>query len=155
MRISEGVEWALHTCLLLEWVEQEAVPAAKLAEYHALPPAYLNKQLQALAAEGILASLPGPKGGFRLVRPLERITLLDVVAAIEGREYAFRCSEIRQQGPGATTSSVKGPCSIAAAMWRAELAWRRELMGQTLADVRAETDRKAPHARRQAVRWFG
>ena len=48
-----------------------------------LPPAYLNKQLQALVRAGILSSTPGPRGGFRLARRLEDISVLDVVVAGE------------------------------------------------------------------------
>jgi Rrf2 family transcriptional regulator, iron-sulfur cluster assembly transcription factor len=48
-----------------------------------LPPQYLTKILRALAAEGILVSQRGRSGGFRLARPPEKITLLDVVDAVE------------------------------------------------------------------------
>lgn len=61
-----------------------AVSAARLAAWHDLPAAYLNKQLQALARAGIVTSTPGPRGGFRLARPLDAISLMDVVAAVEG-----------------------------------------------------------------------
>jgi DNA-binding IscR family transcriptional regulator len=37
----------------------------------------------------VLESLPGPRGGFRLARPPESITLMDVVAAIDGPQEAF------------------------------------------------------------------
>jgi Rrf2 family protein len=155
MRMAEGVEWALHSCLLLAWVEQDAVSAARLARYYQLPPAYLNKQLQALSKAGILTSLSGPRGGFRLARPPERITLMDVVAAIEGPEAAFRCTEIRQRvplaGPGV---QFPAPCSIAGAMRKAELAWRHALAEQTLADVMAATERSTPEASDRARRWF-
>lgn len=64
MRMSEGVEWAIHSCLNLTWLEPgEAVTAARMAAFYALPAAYLNKQLQALARAGILTSTPGPRGG--------------------------------------------------------------------------------------------
>src|SRR5437879_3327450 len=100
MRMGEGVEWAAHSCLLLAWAGGDAVPAARLASYHRLPPAYLNKQLQALARAGILSSVSGPRGGFRLARPPDQITLWDVVAAVEGLEETFRCTEIRTRTGG-------------------------------------------------------
>ncbi|WP_181791731.1 RrF2 family transcriptional regulator, partial [Streptomyces phytophilus] len=91
--MTEGVEWALHSCLNLAWAGPDRpVTAARLAAYHELPAPYLNKQLQALVRAGIVASTSGPRGGFRLVRPLARITLMDVVAAIEGPGEAFRCT---------------------------------------------------------------
>ncbi|GHG20586.1 transcriptional regulator [Streptomyces zaomyceticus] len=156
MKMSDGVEWALHSCLNLAWIGPErAVTAARLAAYHELPPAYLNKQLQALARAGIVTSVSGPKGGFRLARTLDRITLMDVVAAIEGPGEAFRCTEIRQQGPGAgAPETYAAECAIAGAMARAELAWRMELMAQTLADVRERAEVQAPAAPERIRRWF-
>lgn len=118
-------------------------------------PAYLNKQLQALARAGIVASVSGPKGGFRLARALDRITLMDVVAAVEGPDEAFRCTEIRQQGPGAgAPGTYAAECAIAGAMGRADLAWRRELMAQTLDDVRQRAELQAPAAPDRIRHWF-
>ncbi|MER5960914.1 Rrf2 family transcriptional regulator [Streptomyces sp. NPDC002057] len=152
--MSEGVEWALHSCLNLAWIGPgRAVTAARLAAYHELPPAYLNKQLQALARAGIVTSVSGPKGGFRLARGLDRITLMDVVAAIEGPDEAFRCTEIRQHGPGAG-GTYAAECAIAGAMGRADLAWRRELVAQTLEDVRERAELQAPTAPDRLRRWF-
>ncbi|MEV6330276.1 Rrf2 family transcriptional regulator [Streptomyces sp. NPDC051909] len=153
--MNEGVEWAMHSCLNLAWIgEERAVTAARLAAYHELPAPYLNKQLQALVRAGILTSVSGPRGGFRLARALDRITLMDVVVAIEGPDEAFRCTEIRGQGPGAGTGRPTAECAIADAMGRAELAWRRELAAQNLADVRARAERQAPGAPDRIRRWF-
>ncbi|MGW7248593.1 RrF2 family transcriptional regulator [Streptomyces decoyicus] len=154
MRMSEGVEWGLHCCVTLAWLEGEGpVSTARLAASFELPAAYLNKRLQALVRAGILSSTPGARGGFQLARPPERITLMDVVAAIEGTEDAFRCAEIRQRGSGAEASGREfgRPCGISTAMRKAELAWRRELAAQTLADVIAATPASAVERTR---RWF-
>ncbi|MFI5527237.1 RrF2 family transcriptional regulator [Kitasatospora sp. NPDC051853] len=154
--MSEGVEWALHCCLNLAWAGGgRALPAVKLAGYHDLPPAYLNKQLQALARAGIVSSVSGPKGGFRLAREPERITLMDVVAAIEGPEPAFRCADIIGRGPGAQAPG-RGPesCLIDLAMGRAELAWRRELAAQTLAGLMEQVERGSPGVPGRVRRWF-
>ncbi|WP_243742722.1 RrF2 family transcriptional regulator [Actinorugispora endophytica] len=145
--MSEGVEWALHSCLNLTWVESgEAVTATRLAAFYGLPAAYLNKQLQALARAGILSSTSGPKGGFRLAREPERITLLDVVTAIEGPEEAFRCDEILRRGPGGKEGvDYRTTCLISRAMGAAELAWRQELAARTIADLKADVERGFPH----------
>ncbi|MEV0968414.1 RrF2 family transcriptional regulator [Microtetraspora glauca] len=145
--MSEGVEWALHTCLNLSWAEPgEAVSAARLAAFYRLPAAYLNKQMQALARAGIVSSTPGPRGGFRLARAPEDITLLDVVTAIEGPEEAFRCAGILREGPGGEPDvDYREVCVISQSMRKAELSWRRELAGQTLAGIRATVERRHPH----------
>ena len=135
--IGEGVEWALHCCTLLAVVpDGTALPASRLAEFHGVPAAYLAKHLQALAAAGILESVPGRKGGYRLARRPADISLLAIVDAVEGDETAFRCTEIRQRGPAALARSryVK-PCGIARAMWAAEEAWRAELARRPVADL--------------------
>ncbi|MFG1694948.1 RrF2 family transcriptional regulator [Nonomuraea sp. NPDC049309] len=159
MRMGEGVEWGLHCCLALAWLEDEApIPTGRLAALFNLPPVYLKKRLQDLVRAGILASVPGVKGGFRLARAPERITLLDVVTAIEGRDEAFRCNEIRQRGAGAEEpeGTFAKPCGVVIAMRRAELAWRRELAAQTLADLMREAAPSAPgRTRRYYARLTG
>ena len=157
MRMSEGVEWAAHTCLLLDWLGvSEPVPTSRLAAAYDLPPPYLNKQLQALVRAGVLVSSRGKRGGFALARPLDRITLGDIVDAIEGREPAFRCREIRRCGMGAGKgpSSFRSPCTIASAMHEAERAWRDALERRTLADIRDATDAGAPEVGVEVRRWY-
>lgn len=137
MRLSDGVEWVLHCCTVLATMpSDQALPAAKLAELHDVPPAYLAKHLQATTAAGITEAVAGPRGGYRLARPPDAITLLEVVQAVDGSGPAFRCGEIRQRGPVAgPPSSYRGRCGIARAMDRAEEAWRAALSDTTVADL--------------------
>jgi Rrf2 family protein len=153
MRMSQGVEWTLHCLLTLGWLgTNEPVSTARLASTFDLPPPYLNKHLQALVRAGILTSTPGVRGGFRLARPPEEVTLMEVVAAIEGTESAFRCTEIRQRGAGAgRPEDFRRQCVITTAIRKAELAWRRELASQTLADMMTAAPSAAPERTRE---WF-
>ncbi|MEU9367066.1 Rrf2 family transcriptional regulator [Streptomyces avermitilis] len=140
--MAKGVEWALHTLLNLDMIGGGPVGSGQLAEAHGLSASYLNKQLQQLARAGLVASVPGPRGGFRLARPLETITLLDVVEAIEGGTQLFHCTEIRCCGKiGELSPPPTGTCAVNAAMRRAEQAWRQALATQSLADIRADLDR--------------
>ena len=158
MRLSDGVEWAIHSCTVLALVPPgTSLPAARLAEFHGVPPAYLAKHLQALARTGIVESIAGRRGGYRLAKPASEVTLLDIVLAVEGDERAFRCAEIRQRGPAAVDDprAYRVPCGIAAAMWRAEAAWRRELEQQTVAGVLAHLGRAVkPEAAVKAASWM-
>lgn len=54
------------------------VRAGDVAHKHHLPKAYVAKILSQLANAGVLRSDRGPRGGFRLNRPMEAITLFDV-----------------------------------------------------------------------------
>ncbi|MFI6395171.1 RrF2 family transcriptional regulator [Nonomuraea sp. NPDC050547] len=149
MRMNEGVEWALHSCVNMTWLDpEEAITAKKLAAFYELPAAYLNKQLQSLVKAGILTSISGPRGGFRLARRPDQITLLDIVTAIEGREDAFRCEGILRKGPGGRDDvDYRAHCEISVAMRQADLAWRTSLAGRTVADIAATVQRKHPRTR--------
>jgi Rrf2 family protein len=144
MKLSDGVEQALHSALMLAGLGGDrVVAAAALAEYHGVSTSYLLKHLQALTAAGILHSVPGPKGGYRLARALDAISLLDIVIAIEGPAPAFRCTEIRRRGPAPLAQGFFGaPCAVNAAMLRAEQAYRAELRKTSLADL--VIDQKTP-----------
>ncbi|MGH8882956.1 MAG: RrF2 family transcriptional regulator [Stackebrandtia sp.] len=155
MRMNEGVEWALHCCLNLAWVGERAVTAARLAAFYELPAAYLNKQLQALARAGILSSVSGPKGGFRLDRRPEDITLLEVVVAIDGPDDAFRCTEILHRSPfGDPDADYVDRCVISRHMRAAELTFRRELATRTLADIKADVEQAYPGTDDRTRGWF-
>jgi Rrf2 family protein len=156
MKMAQGVEWALHACVNLAWAGPERpLPVAALAELNGLPAPYLNKQLQALARAGILVSTPGARGGFSLARPAAEITVLDVVQAVDGDEGAFRCTEIRQQGPfTAPRGSFRTPCEIASVMGRAEAAWRAELAAATIAGLAGQVEAKVPQTPVRIRRWL-
>ncbi len=49
-----------------------------------IPKSFAAKILQKLVRAGIVSSFQGIKGGFRLARPADEITLYDVIRVIEG-----------------------------------------------------------------------
>ncbi len=157
MRLSDGVEWGVHACVVLASLPPgAALPAAKLAEYHAVPAAYLAKHLQALARAGVLDTAKGPRGGYRLARPAGEITVLEVVEALDGDEPAFRCTEIRRHGPAAAPArEYTKPCGINATFLQADAAWRAELSAVTVADLLAGVVRDVPPvALDKGARWL-
>jgi Rrf2 family protein len=137
MRMSEGVEWALHCAWTLAAApSEEPLSSRRLAEYYELPAPYLSKVLNALVRAGIFTASSGPRGGFRLARPADQISAAEVVEAVEGREAIFTCTEIRQRGPVPLTGQAcRTPCGISRLMARAEQAWRAELAATTIADL--------------------
>lgn len=142
MKLGDGVEQAIHSVAMMAGLSPEGVlSAAALAEFHGVSASYLLKHLQALSGAGIVRTLSGPRGGYRLARPPAEITLLDIVAAVEGPGPAFRCNEIRRRGPDPLPSHLlTKPCSINAAMLRAENAYRAELRRVSIADILSEVD---------------
>lgn len=157
MRLSETVEWAVHSITVLALLpEGSALPVSRLAEFHGVRAAYLAKAMQALARKGLVEASVGRHGGYRLARPPEKINLLEVVEAVEGRASSFRCTEIRRNGPARVDESLYSPiCAIAEVMYRADRAWRDELASTTLADLLSRLAATiSPEALRKGAVWF-
>ncbi|SUD47953.1 HTH-type transcriptional repressor NsrR [Nocardia otitidiscaviarum] len=154
--MSNGVEWALHGCVTLSQ-SREPVPAARLAELHGTPPAYTAKHLQALSRAGIVRSTAGQVGGYALTRAAGRISVLEVVRAIEGHDPAYRCAEIRQRGPLAVPGErCVRPCAIARAMADAQAAWEAALARVSIADLAEAIDVDSDGTAMLDVRrWLG
>lgn len=156
MKLSGGVEWALHCCVVLT-TATEPVPAARLAALHDVSGSYLAKQLQALSRAGLVTSVQGKAGGYVLTRAPELITVLDVVAAVDGAAPAFVCTEIRQRGPLATPAEAcTRPCPVARAMAGADAAWRAALRAVSIADLaRGVEEDYGPTALGGIRNWLG
>lgn len=158
MRMSQGVEWAVHACTVLAPLPPgRGLSLAALAEFHGVPQAYMAKQMQALSRAGIVRTSRGKTGGYALARPASEISLWQVTRAIEGPEPAFRCSEIRQRGPcAAPREDCRRPCQIAAAFAHAEAAWRGALEEVSIAGLVTEVGAEAsPKHIGDILTWFG
>src|SRR5688572_21570075 len=62
----------------------EPVPIAQVAERRGIPVQFLEQLFSTLRRAGILTSHRGAKGGYTLARPPEKITILEVVQALDG-----------------------------------------------------------------------
>ena len=69
----------------------ECEGASSIAKKIDAPANYLGKLLQMLAAQGLIVSQKGKGGGFRLEKSPKKITLFDVVSAIEDMDKWSRC----------------------------------------------------------------
>jgi Rrf2 family protein len=63
----------------------------EISENLKIPQPYLAKILQVLARKKILRSTKGPHGGFYLLVPAEKLTLMDIIDAIDGRDFFDSC----------------------------------------------------------------
>jgi Rrf2 family protein len=157
MRLSEGVEWGLHCCVVLAVLpDSTALATGRLAEFHGVPIAYLAKHLQAMSRAGILVAGTGPRGGYRLARPPSDISVLDVVEAVDGDDPAFRCLEIRRRGPTALPArEYRTMCGIHRVMVEADAAWRAQLARTSVANLAEAVARDAsPKATEKFGSWL-
>ena len=65
--------------------------AKDIASSGGIPPAYLSSVLHALARNGLIKAKRGYRGGFALAKPAEKISVLQVVEAVEGRAWREGC----------------------------------------------------------------
>jgi Rrf2 family protein len=65
--------------------------AKEIADCYGIPASMLAKILQKLTRTGILTSLPGTNGGYRLARDPRRISALEVIRAIDGPTLLTSC----------------------------------------------------------------
>lgn len=85
MRISTKGEYGLLAIVdLALQLDGAAVHANRIAERQAIPKQYLDQLMLVLKKAGLVESLRGRQGGYKLARPASAITLLDVVVALEG-----------------------------------------------------------------------
>ena len=61
------------------------VPIGQVAERRGIPVQFLEQLFSTLRRDGLLVSQRGVKGGYRLARPPEEITVLEVVQALDGK----------------------------------------------------------------------
>ncbi len=148
--VGTAVEYGLH-CLLFLVGSPAGAPggsARDLADLQGVPPEYVAKVFTRLEKAGLVAATEGARGGFRLARAAEQVTVLDVVDAIEGDKPLFECQQIRGRcalfGGEAPAWATRGVCAIHAVMLEAEKRMREALASHTLADLAARTAAKAP-----------
>ncbi len=56
-----------------------------------IPHHFLGKIMQSLVKKGVMISHKGPKGGLALSKKASEISMMDVVAAIDGSDFTTRC----------------------------------------------------------------
>jgi Rrf2 family protein len=85
MRISTKGEYGLLAVVdLALQPEGTAVQAVHIAERQGVPKQYLDQLMLLLRKAGLIESVRGRQGGYKLARPARTITLLDVTVALEG-----------------------------------------------------------------------
>ncbi len=85
MKLSSSVSYALGILLQVHVKGQEGpTTAATIAAGCKFPPRFLYRILRRLVDAKLLTGVSGPGGGYGLARKPRRISLLDIVAAIDG-----------------------------------------------------------------------
>lgn len=114
LRLSKKADYALIAMrhLAAQQVERGASSAREIAQQYDIPMELLAKVLQRLVRRGLLTSLQGTRGGYRLAHPAATISVADVIQAIDGPLTMTACSVEDQKCDQFSSCSVRDP------LWR-------------------------------------
>lgn len=92
MKVTRWGEYGILCSLYLARTSAAApVGAAEIAEAQGIPLQYAQQILHRLRKGGVVTSVRGPHGGFRLARPAVEVSLKDILYAAEGDTFEVVC----------------------------------------------------------------
>ncbi|TWU47817.1 Rrf2 family transcriptional regulator [Rubripirellula reticaptiva] len=89
--LSKTAEYALRSVVCMGAQMGQPASADALAETTQVPRRYLTRVLQDLASAGLVQSRPGPGGGYELIQPVSKLTILDIVNAVSPLQRIRSC----------------------------------------------------------------
>ena len=129
LRVSKLTDYATVVMTCLVAAGDGVLSAQVLAERAHLEVPTVSKLLKQLAQAGLVKSTRGINGGYRLARIPERITIADIVTAMEGPIGMTECSAI------AGSCDHEPHCGVRLNWQRINQAIAGALQGVTLADM--------------------
>jgi Rrf2 family protein len=102
--------------------DRERTKASVLAERVGTTPGFLSQAMTPLVARGWVRSEPGPSGCYTAVVDPSKVSVLEIIEAVEGRTDTGRCVLEDRPCSGDTACVLHGPWSIARDQLLGELA---------------------------------
>ncbi|WMJ73630.1 Rrf2 family transcriptional regulator [Cytophagaceae bacterium ABcell3] len=108
LMLSKSCEYGMRAVvyIALNSSKDHKVGIKDIAESLEFPAPFLAKILQSLVKHKLIASTKGPNGGFFLEKKPEKISMLNIMEAIDGLAYFKEC------GMGFKKCSDKRPCPL-------------------------------------------
>jgi len=136
MRLSSLADYAIVVMSAAARADDARVSATDIAVQTGVPLPTAQKLLGRLAGAGLLDSARGTAGGFALARPAEKISLADIVEAVEGPIAMTACVE---EGEGRHDCALESSCRVRPHWGAVNGAIRGALAGVTLTSLSQET----------------
>jgi FeS assembly SUF system regulator len=130
MRLSRLADFAIVLMTHVAQDEREIHSAAEMAAATRLPAPTAAKVLARLSREGLLASVRGVKGGYRLQRPASAISIGTIIKAVDGPVALTQCLK-----PPLGTCEVEAVCPSRRGLHALNLAVEKALEDVSLADI--------------------
>jgi Rrf2 family protein len=131
MKFNQSTAYAIAAmAYIVNTPDGQAVSNAAVCNACKMPRRYVTQLMRMLVVAGLLESSRGVAGGYKLTKPADEITLLEIVEAIDGPSDQYGPIEV----PGMSRSD-KAVVTEAFAAVGADA--RKRLGAVTLADLRA------------------
>ena len=141
LRLSKKADYALIAMKHLALRgDQGSSSAREIAEQYDIPIELLAKVLQRLVRSGLLASHQGTRGGYQLARVPARISVADVIQAIDGPVAVTACSS--EEG----SCEQYAKCNVRDPLWRLRARILAALDECTIAELAIDAPPVASHA---------
>jgi len=136
LRLSKKADYALIAMkhLALRPDTGNSSSAREMAEAYAIPLELLAKVLQRLVRSRLLVSVQGTRGGYRLGRSPQAITVADVIQAVDGPVTVTACS------PDDHRCDQYSQCNIRDPLWKIRGRILDALNTVSVAELAAEND---------------
>lgn len=130
LEITRQADYALRAAVEIARIEDdERIATATIAERQSIPLPFLAKIISQLVVRGVLEATRGASGGVNLARASEKITMREIIEAIDGPITLNRCT----RDPAVCEFSTTCPfCEI---FTDAQRALVERLDSTTLADL--------------------
>jgi Rrf2 family protein len=88
------------------------VTAAEIARRYRIPEMLLSKVLQRLKKAGIVEAAKGSGGGYRLARPLEAVSLAELITLFEDEVALVECQGAEQRCAQEALCDIREPLAV-------------------------------------------
>lgn len=95
--------------------EKEPVSLTSIAARQEISPNYLEQLMAKLKKAGLIESVRGVNGGYRLARPADEISVGDVLRALEGELNPVECAAI---DPAGDTHCAGSQTCVSKIVWK-------------------------------------
>ena len=126
---SKSCEYAVRVLARAAEEPKGCFGVGKVCRAARVPAHYARKAIERLASLGVLEAVRGRGGGYRFVKPVDKITILDLVRAIDG-EGAFE-----QCVMGLPHCGNSNPCPLHETWKKVKARYVEELGRKTRADL--------------------
>lgn len=138
LAFTRKTDYALIALTHLAQHPDECNSAREIAARYGVPLPLLMNILKQMTQQGLAQSVRGPRGGYRLATTPDKISLNDIIGAVEGPVQLVQCVDWYQnkaRGKLKTGCDLMAACPVRPTIHRVHARLVEFLAGVTLADV--------------------